>query len=591
MAGQSNRSSRVVAEVAEYTYQLPDDSGAVDLVDTPAFNAYHPGVEMPTAWKVMNELITYKKPFSHILIFPSISDEPLDDFTERDKRQFLKLCTPNVKFVVVTTRWDEALDFASEDKGAMSTEEEENHLSSSGLVALLKANGIEMSFRRSGNKAQVDGYMTPRELVHDLFGCRTSTSMPTSHASSIVSLNQRKNLLATEVSKARVELNDRLSFELAVESSVRSATLASNEALRDAFQIIKQYSTELREIRGDLKKVENESNELRTRTQQLAEELNGSRMELAGKTKELEIAKDEVEALKRERAEFQTTLRSVKDEMTKHFASGRTERTEASLSAIASSLESLREEQTKASLRIKDQLEDGARKTITEVKDQLKQLATFEETKAEMDDIGDDLTHIKDELASIRDDIQRRDSRPTNSSGVSLLTDSGTSGNSLVDLHVTFDDWTNGRDSEYKAMEAAVFNVKRDGLVWLTTRPVWNRDGEKAGYMRFTAVIKSTNKEVEGLKKEQTQVSTLLNEQLEVTKDGTREIKEGLDRLKHLYVYFKGWTEGLDGEYKAMEDSVFSIRKDGLVWLSTHPVWHKDGKWVGFMRFTALIGT
>ena len=41
-------------------------------------------------------------------------------------------------------------------------------------------------------------------------------------------------------------------------------------------------------------------------------------------------------------------------------------------------------------------------------------------------------------------------------------------------------------------MEGSVFNIKRDGLVWLTTRPVWNRDGEKAGYMRFTAVISTS---------------------------------------------------------------------------------------------------
>ena len=59
----------------------------------------------------------------------------------------------------------------------------------------------------------------------------------------------------------------------------------------------------MREIRGELKKVENESSELRTRTQQLTEELDRSRLELSGKTKELEIAKDEMEALKRERAE------------------------------------------------------------------------------------------------------------------------------------------------------------------------------------------------------------------------------------------------------------------------------------------------
>jgi uncharacterized protein YukE len=38
-------------------------------------------------------------------------------------------------------------------------------------------------------------------------------------------------------------------------------------------------------------------------------------------------------------------------------------------------------------------------------------LATFEETKAEMNGISDDLDHIKDELANIRDNLQRRDSR------------------------------------------------------------------------------------------------------------------------------------------------------------------------------------
>lgn len=38
-------------------------------------------------------------------------------------------------------------------------------------------------------------------------------------------------------------------------------------------------------------------------------------------------------------------------------------------------------------------------------------------------------------------------------------------------------------------MEGSVFDIKKAGLVWLTTRPVWNRDGVKAGYMRFTAVI------------------------------------------------------------------------------------------------------
>ena len=64
----------------------------------------------------------------------------------------------------------------------------------------------------------------------------------------------RKNLLTTELSRAKAELTDRLSFEL--ESSLRSATLASNEALRDAFQIIKDYSTELRELRGELRDLE-----------------------------------------------------------------------------------------------------------------------------------------------------------------------------------------------------------------------------------------------------------------------------------------------------------------------------------------------
>lgn len=134
---------------------------------------------------------------------------------------------------------------------------------------------------------------------------------PTSHVSSVISLNRRKNLLATELSRAKTELTDRLSFELAVESSVRSATLASNEALRDAFQIIKQYSTELRELRGQLKEVEGESSELRTRTQQITEELDRSRIELAGRTKELESTKEEVEALKKERAEVSAPTSSA----------------------------------------------------------------------------------------------------------------------------------------------------------------------------------------------------------------------------------------------------------------------------------------
>ena len=80
-----------------------------------------------------------------------------------------------MKFVVVTTRWDEASEFVSEDRETTSGEGQETHLSSKGLVEFLKSKGIEVSFRRSGHEAQVDRYMTPRELVQDLFACRATT--------------------------------------------------------------------------------------------------------------------------------------------------------------------------------------------------------------------------------------------------------------------------------------------------------------------------------------------------------------------------------------------------------------------------------
>jgi hypothetical protein len=107
-------------------------------------------------------------------MFQSISDGPLDYLSDGEKRRFLKLCSANTKILVITTRWDEASEFVSEDGETMSAEGQETHLSSKGLVEFLKSKGIEVSFRRSGNEAQVDRYMTPRELVQDLFACRAS---------------------------------------------------------------------------------------------------------------------------------------------------------------------------------------------------------------------------------------------------------------------------------------------------------------------------------------------------------------------------------------------------------------------------------
>jgi hypothetical protein len=60
---------------------------------------------------------------------------------------------------------------------------------------------------------------------------------------------------------------------------------------------------------------------------------------------------------------------------------------------------------------------------------------------------------------------------------------------SIVGLFVTFDSHTTGRDAEYKVMEGSVFEVKKAGLVWLTSRPMWANDGVRAGWMEFTALI------------------------------------------------------------------------------------------------------
>jgi hypothetical protein len=61
---------------------------------------------------------------------------------------------------------------------------------------------------------------------------------------------------------------------------------------------------------------------------------------------------------------------------------------------------------------------------------------------------------------------------------------------SVVDLHVSFQGWTVGLDTEYKAMEKSVFDVKKTGLLWLTSRPAWSKmDGTSAGWMRFIALI------------------------------------------------------------------------------------------------------
>ncbi|RXW11791.1 hypothetical protein EST38_g14064 [Candolleomyces aberdarensis] len=120
----------------------------------------------------------------------------------------------------------------------------------------------------------------------------------------------------------------------------------------------------------------------------------------------------------------------------------------------------------------------------------------------------------------------------------------------------------------------------------------------------LVSLLESTKKEVESLKKEQAAVSRLVKDQLEVTKGGTREMKEDLDRLKQfaincggtssrslvdLNVYLNGRTPGLDAEYKAMERSVFDINQAGLIWLTNRPVWHSDGVQVSYIRFTALI--
>jgi hypothetical protein len=57
-----------------------------------------------------------------------------------------------------------------------------------------------------------------------------------------------------------------------------------------------------------------------------------------------------------------------------------------------------------------------------------------------------------------------------------------------------------------------------------------------------------------------------------------------------LYVIFRGWTKGLDAEYKDMEKSVFNVKKDGLLWLTSRPVWDNEGGQVGYIRCIALIG-
>ncbi|KAJ2930356.1 hypothetical protein H1R20_g6741, partial [Candolleomyces eurysporus] len=386
VAGVHQESGSCTKKIAEYTYQLPNDSGEVVIIDTPALNAYHhgEGVEMPTASQVLDELIAY------------------------------------VKVLVITTRWDEAPALSSDEMGdseeIIDGIEQEKRLSSKGLVEYLKSQGIGVSFRRSGKEARAEEYVAPRELVQDLFGCR------------LIPGGVSMNVLTTELSRAKAELTDRLSFEL--ESSLRSATLASNEALRDAFQIIKQYSTELRELR---------------------EELDRSRIKLAWKTKELEdmassleSTKEEVENLKKERAELQVAL-YMKDEMTKHL-----------MESTKKEVESLKKEQVAMSLLVKDQLEatKGGARDIREDLDRLKQLA---------------------------------------------ITSGGASGKSLVDLRVDICGWTLGFNAEYKAMEKSVFGINQGGLFWLTSRPVWE-DGVQVGWIRFIALIEGEKVSLDGLR-------------------------------------------------------------------------------------------
>ncbi|KAJ2927024.1 hypothetical protein H1R20_g10045, partial [Candolleomyces eurysporus] len=175
--------------------------------------------------------------------------------------------------------------------------------------------------------------------------------------------------------------------------------------------------------------------------QQFMEEIDRSRIELAWKTKELESAKEEVENLKKERAEIQATLR-LKDEML-----GKSENTLSALASLLEStkkeVESLKKEQAAVSRLVKDQLEvtKGGAREIREDLDRLKQLAIDSE------------------------------------------------GRSLVDLNVYLNGRTPGLDAEYKAMERSVFDINQAGLIWLTNRPVWHSDGVKVSYIRFTALI------------------------------------------------------------------------------------------------------